>query len=473
MAGENKQREDEVGWLFVQEYYTMMNRTPQKLHLFYKKNSTFVHGVEGESSKLSQGQREILTKVQELNFKDCKVLVSNVDSQASFDNTILIQVLGEMSNNGQDSRKFAQTFLLAPQEFGYYVHNDIFRFLKEEVDESDFGDEQGHAAPNTHEETLFSHEVASTQQVPPPTQIQTPHTNGTTTAPAESEAKKPLAEKSVVADEVVASPTQTPVADPSANRSEAVETIANPPVSAGSSATESAPSQPTTLSQETPATAIPATAATTHDASLKAEPQQPAEPVKPAAPLSWAARAAANAAKTATAAVVNKVTPAVTPASAPAQKKQSAPAQPEQQQQAQQVQSAQPSQQPQQQQSGSETSKSAFLKSLTPSMSDESIRRELGKHGAFKTVEINRAKKCGFVDYLSAGACASAIKQHLHDIDGEMLQVEERRKDVNTGKGPYGGKKFDKAGRGSPATRGGSGAGRGQGTPRTQTPTAK
>lgn len=69
-----------------------------------------------------------------LDFHDCKVRVLNVDSQASFAN-ILITVIGEISNKSEPSRKFVQTFVLAEQPNGYYVLNDIFRYL---VDEEEF-----------------------------------------------------------------------------------------------------------------------------------------------------------------------------------------------------------------------------------------------------------------------------------------------------------------------------------------------
>ena len=54
----------------------------------------------------------------------------------------MIQVLGELSNDNAPSQKFAQTFFLAMSQspVGYYVLNNIFRFLKEDVD-SDFDDD--------------------------------------------------------------------------------------------------------------------------------------------------------------------------------------------------------------------------------------------------------------------------------------------------------------------------------------------
>jgi len=64
-------------------------------------------------------------------------MLSSVDSLASLNGGIVIQVLGELSNHNAPSQKFAQTFFLAEQPAGYFVLNDIFRYIKEDID-SDF-----------------------------------------------------------------------------------------------------------------------------------------------------------------------------------------------------------------------------------------------------------------------------------------------------------------------------------------------
>jgi hypothetical protein len=48
---------DEVGWYFVEQYYTTMSRNPEKLHLFYSKRSQFVSGNEAESVPVVVGQK--------------------------------------------------------------------------------------------------------------------------------------------------------------------------------------------------------------------------------------------------------------------------------------------------------------------------------------------------------------------------------------------------------------------------------
>jgi hypothetical protein len=76
----------------------------------------------------------ISEKIKSLDFQDCKVRVLNVDSQASFSN-IVVQVIGEMSNKSEPHHKFVQTFVLAEQPNGYFVLNDIFRYLSDDEDE--------------------------------------------------------------------------------------------------------------------------------------------------------------------------------------------------------------------------------------------------------------------------------------------------------------------------------------------------
>jgi hypothetical protein len=48
---------DEVGWFFVEQYYTTMSRSPEKLHLFYSRRSQFVFGTEAESVPVAVGQK--------------------------------------------------------------------------------------------------------------------------------------------------------------------------------------------------------------------------------------------------------------------------------------------------------------------------------------------------------------------------------------------------------------------------------
>ncbi|KAK0083936.1 hypothetical protein PV325_007917 [Microctonus aethiopoides] len=121
-----------VGREFVRQYYTLLNRAPQYLHRFYSNNSTFIHGGLGNKDRdiiPAIGQKEIHQKIQQLKFCDCHTRISQVDSQTTLGDGVVVQVTGEFSNAGNPMRRFTQTFVLAAQApKTYYVHNDIFRY---------------------------------------------------------------------------------------------------------------------------------------------------------------------------------------------------------------------------------------------------------------------------------------------------------------------------------------------------------
>ena len=73
-AGNNNLSKDEVGWYFVEQYYTTLSKTPEKLHvsflgpsvtcpwltrlqLFYGKRSQFVYGQEAEVASVAVGRQ--------------------------------------------------------------------------------------------------------------------------------------------------------------------------------------------------------------------------------------------------------------------------------------------------------------------------------------------------------------------------------------------------------------------------------
>jgi len=124
-----------VGREFVRQYYTLLNKAPLHLHRFYSGDSSFVHGgLEKDDKTLEpvHGQQEIHEKIMQLNFRDCKAKIRQVDAHATLASGVVVQVLGELSNNHQPMRRFMQTFVLAPQSpKKYYVYNDIFRYQDE------------------------------------------------------------------------------------------------------------------------------------------------------------------------------------------------------------------------------------------------------------------------------------------------------------------------------------------------------
>nr|XP_033782992.1 ras GTPase-activating protein-binding protein 1 [Geotrypetes seraphini]XP_033782993.1 ras GTPase-activating protein-binding protein 1 [Geotrypetes seraphini]XP_033782994.1 ras GTPase-activating protein-binding protein 1 [Geotrypetes seraphini]XP_033782995.1 ras GTPase-activating protein-binding protein 1 [Geotrypetes seraphini] len=131
-----------VGREFVRQYYTLLNQAPDYLHRFYGKSSSYVHGgldPSGKPADAVYGQSEIHKKVMSMNFKDCHTKIRHVDAHATLNDGVVVQVMGELSNNRQPMRRFMQTFVLAPEGSvanKFYVHNDIFRY-QDEVFDSD------------------------------------------------------------------------------------------------------------------------------------------------------------------------------------------------------------------------------------------------------------------------------------------------------------------------------------------------
>ncbi|KAL5283591.1 G3BP2 family protein [Megaselia abdita] len=130
-----------VGREFVRQYYTLLNKAPSFLHRFYTTQSSFIHDgvdVQNREPMLVIGQKNIHNKIQQLNFRDCHAKISQVDAQTTLGNGVVVQVTGELSNDGQPMRRFTQTFVLAAQSpKNYYVHNDIFRYQDCFEDEND------------------------------------------------------------------------------------------------------------------------------------------------------------------------------------------------------------------------------------------------------------------------------------------------------------------------------------------------
>lgn len=69
--------------------------------------------------------QEIHKKVMSLQFSECHTKIRHVDAHATLSDGVVVQVLGELSNNGQPMRKFMQTFVLAPEVSSFPLFPDI------------------------------------------------------------------------------------------------------------------------------------------------------------------------------------------------------------------------------------------------------------------------------------------------------------------------------------------------------------
>ncbi|KAH3911123.1 hypothetical protein HBI56_000210 [Parastagonospora nodorum] len=446
---------DEVGWYFVEQYYTTLSKSPERLYLFYNKRSQYVSGVEEEKVSVCVGQKAINERIKGLDFKDTKVRVTNVDTQGS-DSNIVIQVIGEISNQGQPHKRFAQTFVLAEQTNGYFVLNDIFRYLAEEPEEDE--ELQQESANGVQE-------PAPTAAVPDNASV----TQGNEIAASEENLSK-VDEKLEAAKE-----------EPAAEESLPAAPVEQVPEEIEAPHTEEAPAAATEASKEpeAPVEAAqpekPKAPASTPAPSAAKSTSSVAMPSKPAAPRTWASLAA-SAHKVAT-----PVVPAPASQSAAVQPKASTPTQPA----AAAPASSQPASAPREQSpstSQGETAgwqsvtahkkeqsraqnqgpaadpeqKRAYIKNVYSQVEEPALKAALSKFGEIEYFDISRPKNCAFIDFKTPAAYQAAIAANPHNVNGIDLKVEERRPRPEQFRGGF---------RGGPA-RGGRGGMGGQGGPR-------
>ncbi|WVR05121.1 hypothetical protein IAU60_002133 [Kwoniella sp. DSM 27419] len=462
-AGEtSKIQPNDVGWQFVPQYYNFVNKQPHRLHCFYNKRSTFIHGEEGEEAQVALGQQEIHDRIVAIGYDQCKVYIHSIDSQSSANGGIIILVIGEMSNNNQPWRKFTQTFFLAEQPNGYFVLNDIFRYLKEDTDEEDdVQEEPSEAAP-----------VAPA--APAPTSA--PAAEEEKAAPAEPE---PTVETPKPAEEVTQESAKAPEPEPEPVSAPAVviaEAVPDEAKVASVPDKDIAPKEPATAveeptqaappaAEETPApapaakAAAPASAAPAGNTSTPASAQPAAAPAQPSAPpkpKTWASLAASG--KAWSSAVVSNQAASSTPAPAPAPKKEETPA-PAPAAPAPAQSTSTEGKHPYYVNASRVQTPHCFVKlpnwsadSSSPpageTMSESDVRAVAARFGEVKKVEIVKSKACAFVEFARVEFARKAIIASLPasqggedgvKYDGGRLNFETRKeKDERRPKGPGG-----------------------------------
>ncbi|GAA5991306.1 hypothetical protein JCM11641_002818 [Rhodosporidiobolus odoratus] len=455
-SSNNKQGNDSadsarIGWAFLSQYYSFLNKDPGRLHCFYTKRSTLIHSTEGDDTAACYGQQEIHAKIMSLKFEDCKVYISNVDSQSSADGGIIVQVIGEMSNANGSWRKFAQTFFLAEQPSGYFVLNDICRYIKEEGDETETAAPTPvTCAPAVSAPTDQEEQPQAAVEVPP-TSVESVLFNDAPAVQPEEEEEN-LAEPEEAVPEIQKDEPATSSVDsftfhgdsallssPQANGdaigvedkrelapSQQVDTTAPPVPEVASdvvidepspAAAEEAPEEkPQPAAEPAHAHPEPATEAKLANSPTPA----PAAPVKP---TSWASLAASGTSKWGQ---ISHQTKGVSSAAAPpaavlAPSSSSLPASSSPASHAAYASTATPST------TGAPFTEpvlavqttACFVKGVVETVSDKALRDALtSRFGPLKEMDIVRSKACAFVEFTSLEAARRAIQASLRPSDG-------------------------------------------------------
>ncbi|KAJ4293271.1 hypothetical protein N0V90_008553 [Kalmusia sp. IMI 367209] len=445
---------DEVGWYFVEQYYTTLSRTPDKLYLFYNKRSQFVSGNEEDKVNVCVGQKAINDRIKELEFQDTKVRVTNVDSQGS-DANIVIQVIGEISNKSQPHKRFVQTFVLAEQTNGYFVLNDIFRYLAEEPEEEE------ELQPDASAPTAGVQEPAPTAAAAEGAALNQSEDIATS---EEDLVKVDHKLEETVKEEQAREVSPPPAAvngTPVPENAEVAEADEAP--AAAVSASEEAPSKEpeVPVEEEAAEPEKPKDPAPT-PAPKAATAATPAAPPKPAAPRTWASLAA-SAHKVATPVVPTTATQASSqpksttstpnqtvslppPSSVPA--REPSPANSQGDASGWQTAGTKKEQSRGQTQPAADADlKRAYIKNIYSQVEEGALRAALSKFGEIEYLDIHRGKNCAFVDFKTPAAFQAAVNANPHTVNGLEVKVEERKARPQPGFNPN--------------FRGGSGRGRG------------
>ncbi|KAK8549952.1 hypothetical protein V6N13_055511 [Hibiscus sabdariffa] len=139
----------QIGNAFVEQYYTILHKDPSYAYKFYLDLSVLSRPCPDGSMKSVTTLKEINELILSLDSQSYRAEISCADAQFSLANSVIVLVTGSLIGTDDVRRKFTQSFFLAPQEGGYYVLNDLFRYVddKESVDVAyDDVDESSQAA---------------------------------------------------------------------------------------------------------------------------------------------------------------------------------------------------------------------------------------------------------------------------------------------------------------------------------------
>lgn len=76
-------------------------------------------------------EQNINDMICSLDYKNYKAEIKTADAQESHKDGVIVLVTGCLTGKDNLRRKFTQTFFLAPQDKGYFVLNDVFRYVQE------------------------------------------------------------------------------------------------------------------------------------------------------------------------------------------------------------------------------------------------------------------------------------------------------------------------------------------------------
>ncbi|PSS30512.1 G3BP-like protein [Actinidia chinensis var. chinensis] len=120
-----------VGNAFVDQYYRILHLSPEIVHRFYQESSVLSRAEPNGVMALVTTLKGINNKICSLDYKNYKAEIKTADAQESYKDGVIVLVTGRLTGPDNVGRKFTQTFFLAPQNNGYFILNDVFRYVED------------------------------------------------------------------------------------------------------------------------------------------------------------------------------------------------------------------------------------------------------------------------------------------------------------------------------------------------------
>ncbi|KAF5741287.1 Nuclear transport factor 2 family protein with RNA binding domain putative isoform 1 [Tripterygium wilfordii] len=123
---------DVVGNAFVHQYYLILHQSPDLVHRFYHDISKLGRPEGDGVMSITTTMQAIDKKIRSLDCKGIRAEIITVDAQDSYNGGVLVLGTGFLTGKDNIRRKFTQSFFLAPQDKGYFVLNDVLRYVDDE-----------------------------------------------------------------------------------------------------------------------------------------------------------------------------------------------------------------------------------------------------------------------------------------------------------------------------------------------------
>lgn len=120
-----------VGNAFVDQYYHILHHSPEQVYKFYQDSSVLSRQEANGLTSSVTTMQAINEKILSLDSINYKAEIKTADAQNSHQRGVILLVTGCLTGRDNVTKNFTQTFFLAPQEKGYFVLNDIFRYIEE------------------------------------------------------------------------------------------------------------------------------------------------------------------------------------------------------------------------------------------------------------------------------------------------------------------------------------------------------